>query len=116
MMVTGADHYYTTDPKDMSASGYSFEGITGYLYPVKFAHTIALHHWFNPTLGDNFYTVNEPHLPTPGDGYDYKGIVGYIYQKATRGTAPLLRWYHSIGDHFYTTNSRGIICHNALQH
>lgn len=90
-MRSNPDHYYTTDPKDMSDSGYRFEGITEYLYPEKFAHTIALHHWFNAALGDNFYTVDEPHPPST-DGYDYKDIVGYIYQNAARGTAPLLRW------------------------
>ncbi|KAG0058448.1 hypothetical protein BGZ90_004943 [Linnemannia elongata] len=74
MMITGTDHYYSTDPKSLPASGYYFEKITGYLYPDKFANTVPLHHWFNPILGDNFYTIDEPNLPST-NGYEYKGII-----------------------------------------
>lgn len=107
-MTSKADNYYTTNPKDMSKSGYRFEGITGYLYPEKFANTVPLHHLFHPLSGDNFYTLDKPQTSPNSDGYEYKGKVGYIYRHPTRGTAPLLRWWlMDQGDHFYTTHPSG---------
>lgn len=108
--MSSNDHFYTTDPKDFTASGYRFEGITGYLYPVKFANTIALHHWYNPAIRDNFYTHDEPSGTPSKDGYEYQGIVGYIYRNPEAGTAPLLRWWRpGVGDHFYCTDPKGEI-------
>ncbi|KAI8602432.1 hypothetical protein EDD21DRAFT_371887 [Dissophora ornata] len=104
-----SDHFYTTDPSDFTASGYRFEDITGYLYRDKFANTIALHHWYNPTAYDNFYAEDLPEEPSD-NGYNYLGIVGYIYRDPVRGTVPLLRWYHDdLVNHFYTTDSKGEI-------
>ncbi|KAF9945822.1 hypothetical protein BGZ72_000948, partial [Mortierella alpina] len=94
--MSKSDHFYTTNPKDHSASGYRFEGILGYLYPVKFANTTALHHWHNPTINDNFYTHLGPSEPPSTDGgespstkgYENQGIVGYIYRNPEGGTVP----------------------------
>ncbi|KAF9360449.1 hypothetical protein BGX26_009277 [Mortierella sp. AD094] len=102
------DHYYTTDPKDMKYAGCRFEGIIGYLYPDKFGNTIALHHWHNAILHDNFYTHEPPNKTDAGD-YVYQGVVGYIYRNPANGTVPLLRWWldGEIADHFYCTDPRG---------
>ncbi|KAF8937998.1 hypothetical protein BGZ47_008765 [Haplosporangium gracile] len=54
IVITNPDHYYTANLKDMSDSGYRFEGIAGYLYPENIALTTTLHHWFNLTVCDNF--------------------------------------------------------------
>ncbi|KAG0040217.1 hypothetical protein BGZ82_004462 [Podila clonocystis] len=103
-LTQGIDHFYTTDPIDFTASGYRFEGITGYLYPDKFANTIALHHWYHSIVSDNFYTHEEP-KGSPSGGY--QGIIGYIYRNPAAGTAPLLRWYHETRhDHFYATDPK----------
>ncbi|KAG0284979.1 hypothetical protein BGZ97_008003 [Linnemannia gamsii] len=107
-MTSKADNYYTTNPKDMSKSGYRFEGITGYLYPEKFANTVPLHHLFHPLSGDNFYTLDKPQTSPNSDGYEYKGkvggelapdnyvfegVTGYMYPEPVEGTVPLFRWY-----------------------
>lgn len=116
--VSSPDHFYTTNPKDYTAQGYRFEGILGYLYPTKFANTIALHHWYNSTVRDNFYTHEDPDKSPPADegeapstnGYEYQGIIGYIYRNPEGGTVPLLRWWSATpSDHFYCTDPRGEI-------
>ncbi|MCA9541390.1 MAG: S8 family serine peptidase, partial [Myxococcales bacterium] len=63
-----------------------------------------LYRYWNPRIGDHFYTTNFAELGTGRYGYPYEGVQCQV--NATRGgSVPLHRyWNPKIGDHFYTTN------------
>ncbi|KAF9346146.1 hypothetical protein BGX26_002363 [Mortierella sp. AD094] len=106
---TGVDYYYTTEPKDMSDSGYFFDGIIGYMYggPTMYAHP-AFHHWYNPTGRDSFYTHEYSKGETLESGYVYQGVVGYFSLGPDTDMVPLLRWCLPDGSrHFITTDLKG---------
>ena len=104
------DHFYTTDPNGELApsSGYTYEGIVGYIATSQISGTAALYRWYNSGNGDHFYTTDPNGELAPSSGYTYEGIVGYIATSQISGTAALYRWYNSgNGDHFYTTDPSG---------
>jgi hypothetical protein len=74
-------HFYTTDPSGELASytGYTFEGITGYIATSQLPGTIALYRWSNSRNGDHFYTTNPSGELAPHRGYAYEGVLGYIW-------------------------------------
>ncbi|MCX6674311.1 MAG: hypothetical protein NTY37_11100 [Methanothrix sp.] len=77
------DHFYTTDPSGELAptSGYTYEGITGYIATSQQQGTTALYRWFSTQSGDHFYTTDPSGELAPTSGYAYEGITGYIRQK-----------------------------------
>jgi hypothetical protein len=67
--------------------------------------TVPLHRYWNPTIGDHFYTTNFAELRHGGHGWRYEGIQCYVHRDTGAGLTALHRyWNPSIGDHFYTTN------------
>lgn len=96
-MHPNSDHYYTTNPKDMSDSGYRFEGITVYLNLElrRPDHIVPFYHWYNPTIDDNFYTTEAPEShsysrepdPLAAKGYQYRSLVEYILQNPHSGSS-----------------------------
>ncbi|MCC5601121.1 hypothetical protein [Nostoc favosum] len=65
----------------------------------------AFYRYYNPSIGDHFYTVNFAELGNGNGGYISEGIAAYISTQQDPGTIPLYRAYSgSATDHFYTTN------------
>ncbi len=70
-----ARYLYTSDWNEVgngSAHGFTYEGITGYLYNAPVAETIPLYRFWDKKI--HFYTTSR----TEGWG-NYEGIVGYVY-------------------------------------
>jgi len=104
------DHFYTTDPSGEAApsSGYTYEGIVGYIATSEQSGTTALYRWWNLGSMDHFYTTDPPGEAAPSSGYTYEGIVGYIATSEQPGTTALYRWWNlGSTDHFYTTDPSG---------
>ncbi|MBK8254890.1 MAG: S8 family serine peptidase [Polyangiaceae bacterium] len=72
---------------------------------VTVTSAVALHRYWNPAIGDHFYTTSWSELGPGKHGWNYEGVQCYIYPSAVSGTVPLYRyWNPTIGDHFYTTS------------
>jgi hypothetical protein len=64
-----------------------------------------LHRYWNPTIGDHFYTTNWGELGGGRYGWTYEGVQCDISPIAQPGLVPLYRYWNApAGDHFYTTN------------
>ena len=65
----------------------------------------ALYRYWNPAIGDHFYTTNFAELGQGRHGWHLEGIQCYVFPTRHVSTVPLYRyWNPGIGDHFYTTN------------
>jgi hypothetical protein len=61
--------------------------------------------YWNPTVGDHFYTTNWNELGNGAYGWTFERVAAYIYPTQASGTTPLHQyWNASVGDHFYTIN------------
>jgi len=107
------DHFYTTNETEMNNSisslGYTYEGITGYILPIKEITTVPLYRLYQACQYDHFYTVDKAEADNAVNKYGYtaEGIAGYVYppQNSTCGGVPLYRLYSvTAADHFYTTS------------
>ena len=69
--------------------------------------TLPLYRYWNPQIGDHFYTTNWRELGRGRNGWRYEGVQCHIFPRRIVNTVPLYRyWNPQIGDHFYTTNWR----------
>jgi hypothetical protein len=104
------DHFYTTNPSGESApyTGYTFEGIIGYIATSQQPGTTALYRWSSRRNGDHFYTTDPSGERAPYMGYTFEGIIGYIATSQQPGATALYRWFNHRGYHFYITNPREI--------
>ena len=69
--------------------------------------TVSLYRYWNPRLGDHFYTTNFRELGRGRHGWHFEGIQCKVFPTRQPQTVPLYRyWNPQIGDHFYTTNFR----------
>lgn len=64
---------------------------------------VPLHRYWNPKIGDHFYTVNYNEIGGGKNGYKYEGVQCEILQYQHSGSTPLYRYWNG-KDHFYTTN------------
>jgi hypothetical protein len=67
--------------------------------------TVRFHRYWNPNLGDHFWTTNINELGYyPGNNWQYETQDPlYVYTSAQTGTVPLYRYYHwEDADHLYT--------------
>ena len=107
------DHFYSTNKGELGdgKNGYKCEGIAGFVYPenaIKI-NLVPLHRYFNPKIGDHFYTTKLDELGKDGkDGYRYEGIAAKVfpeYDHTVPNLVALHRYFNTkSGDHFYTTN------------
>ncbi len=69
-------------------------------------HSLApLYRYWNPSIGDHFYTTDFGELGQGRYGWQLDGVQCYVFSTAHPGTFPLYRyWNPGIGDHFYTTD------------
>jgi hypothetical protein len=62
--------------------GYSYEGITGYVYPPSGSSCggAPLYRLYNPTIVDHFYTMSAPERDNAATklGYTEEGTAAYI--------------------------------------
>ena len=66
---------------------------------------VPLYRYWNPGIGDHFYTTNFAELGQGRHGWRLEGIQSYVQPQRATGSQPLYRYWNSgIGDHFYTTN------------
>jgi hypothetical protein len=66
---------------------------------------VPLYRYWNPGIGDHFYTTNYNELGAGRYGWSYEGIQCHVYTTPAVDRAPLYRyWNPTAGDHFYTTN------------
>jgi hypothetical protein len=66
-----------------------------------------LYRYWNPDIGDHFYTTNWSELRWGANGWNFEQQQGWLYDDAFAncGAVGLHRyWNPSIGDHFYTTD------------
>ena len=67
--------------------------------------TVPLYRYWNPGIGDHFYTTNWAELGSGRHGWGFEGIQCYVLPQQRVASVPLYRyWNPGIGDHFYTTN------------
>ena len=81
------DHFYTVDKAESDRAvanlGYSYEGITGYVFPPSDSSCPGAAPWYrmyNPTIFNHFYTMSAPERDNAvaNLGYSYEGIAAYI--------------------------------------
>jgi hypothetical protein len=66
---------------------------------------VPLHRYWNPHIGDHFYTTNWAELGHGTSGWSYEGVQCHVHPTPAAGTTPLHRyWNAAAGDHFYTTD------------
>ena len=66
---------------------------------------VPLYRYWNPGIGDHFYTTNWAELGGGRYGWDYESVQCYVASAPRAGLVPLHRyWNPDVGDHFYTTN------------
>jgi hypothetical protein len=66
-----SDHLYTTNFSEGNISGFTYEGITGYLSTTQVSNSLPLYKFWNATIGDHFYQLSNAAPP------------GYVLQPAT---------------------------------
>jgi len=94
-------HFYTANQDEAAAlkknKGWKYVGITGYVFPVKVAGTVALYRMLKSEFGgtNHFYTtgLQEAIDATNKLGWSAEGVVGYVSKKQIEDTSPLYRLY-----------------------
>ena len=84
--VGKTDHIITTSWAEVetlvSNNGYSYQGVTAYVYPAPQAGcgAVPLYRKYNPKIEDHFYTLTKPDQdPSSQNGYFYEGIAAYVF-------------------------------------
>jgi C1A family cysteine protease len=86
----------------LDAVMWAAEGVTP---PSSTTTKVPLYRYWNPGIGDHFYTTNWAELGAGKYGWGYEGIQCYVANAAGAGLVPLYRyWNPAAGDHFYTTD------------
>ena len=116
--MSGHDHFYTTNLKEIGVInvglagkyGYKYEGVGFRVLANQEEGTTALNRYWHADSTDHFYTTNlkEINVTDVGavgnHGYKLEGTLGFCFSNPTTGTIPLHRYYSKdYIDHFYTT-------------
>ncbi len=66
---------------------------------------VPLYRYYNPYLGDHFYTIDFNNLGYGNYGWSFEWVQCHVFPQQAPGTVPLYRYYNAqLGDHFYTTD------------
>ena len=108
--VNFGDFVYTTDFGELGSGccGYTYLGVSMYIYNAQAEGTIPLYRFYNGTLVKHFYTTNFNELGGDPD-WDYEGVQGFVFAQQESGTVPIQRWlgWRSGGPvHVYVIDSR----------
>ena len=71
------NHFCCTDPNAEGASGWSYEGILGYIACVQFNGTVPLYRYWNNSNGDHLFSLDKN--AEGASGYAHEGITGYVW-------------------------------------
>lgn len=109
--LSNSDLLLTSTPQEetarIKARGYRYGGVAFRLFSPGTPGTTDFHRWFNPTIGDHFYSYN-PDGARRLPGYIYEGSIGNIGTSRLAGTRELYRWVNpKTKRHFYTTDLNG---------
>lgn len=119
--ATRGDHFTTSDPRWIGASGdvRPMGGGSGYVMVrhegtvfrpdrPQPAGTVPLYSFWNPERGDNFLTSDSRWVGlAAADGYTRYRLEGYLYPTARTGTVPLRSfWSASRADNYASTDPR----------
>jgi hypothetical protein len=110
--LSGSDYLYTTNPlgeaSRLQTKGFQNLGIVFRLFNAGTAGTTEFFRWFNPVLGDHYYSSEPVGGGKVLKGYLFEGSIGNIATFRLSGSKELYRWYNpSTGRHFYTTDQGG---------
>ena len=81
------DHFITTSWDEVEtavgANGYTYQGVTAYVYPKAECGAVPFYRQYNPSIEDHFYSTGKPassNSSTTGvNGWFYEGITGYVF-------------------------------------
>jgi uncharacterized protein YcgI (DUF1989 family) len=113
------DHFYTANVGEIGTThvgqsgnhGYTCEGVLGYVSPVEFPGSVAIHRYWNDGTHDHLYTASADEIGTTHvghagkHGYKYEGAVGYAYPAQHHVSAVYRYWNPGNHDHFYTASA-----------
>ncbi len=103
------DHFYTTSATErdnaVSNSGYTYEGVEGFVSSTNFTGSVPLYRLYSPSIDMHYYTTSASDKDDKVAGGFVLENVYYIYPTEAEWTTPL---YHSEDtlntDNFYTTS------------
>jgi len=107
----GADQLFTSqpdkeDPRYIGA--YQRAGLAFRLFGPGTAGTVELYRWYNPAIGDHYYSAERSGGRKNLAGYLFGGAIGNIATIRLPGTRELYRWFNAeTGHHFFTTDVSG---------
>lgn len=100
-------HFYTTEAHE-PVSGWTPEGVSGYVFSSEQPGTVGFYRWRHPESNLHFYTVDPTGEAATALGYVFERIECFVPSDGREGTVPLYRWYHAeSGDHFFTQDKNG---------
>ncbi|KAH9925880.1 uncharacterized protein BXZ73DRAFT_103052 [Epithele typhae] len=84
--ASGTDHFYTTSASERDNAvqiGYTYEGVSSYIYPSALCKSVPFYRLYNPTIVDHFYTtsLSERNNAINNLGYNNEGVAGYVNSK-----------------------------------
>lgn len=107
----GPDQLFTAQPdkEDPNYLGaYQREGLAFRLYSPGTAGTMELYRWYNPSIGDHYYSGERSGGRKNLAGYLFEGAIGNIATIRLPGTKEIYRWFNaSTGHHFFTVDAAG---------
>lgn len=109
--VRDDDQLFSSQPDKEDArylGAYQRSGIAFRLFSPGTAGTVELVRWYNPSIGDHYYSPERSGGRKSLAGYLFEGPIGNIATIRLPSTRELYRWYNpSTGRHFFTTDKAG---------
>lgn len=107
----GSDVLFTAQPEKEDPryiGAYKRAGLAFRLYGPGTAGTAELYRWYNPSIGDHYYSVERGGGRKNLHGYILGGTIGNIATIRLPGTRELYRWFNpETGRHYFTTDAAG---------
>lgn len=107
----GQDILFTAQPEKEDPryiGAYQRAGLAFRLYGPGTAGTGELYRWYNPSIGDHYYSTEKNGGRKNLKGYVFGGAIGNIATIRLPGTRELYRWYNpETGRHYFTTDGAG---------
>lgn len=112
LYIKDLDFVFTSHPQAEAQrflqNGYTKEGIAFRLFAPETPGTTGFYRWFNPDLGDHYYSSDRTGGGQKLDGYVFEGTIGNIATSRMTNTRELYRWFNpSSGRHYYSTDPKG---------
>lgn len=107
----GSDVLFTAQPEKEDPryiGAYQRAGLAFRLYGPGTAGTAELYRWYNPEIGDHYYSAERSGGRKRLQGYIFGGAIGNIATIRLPGTRELYRWFNpETGRHYFTTDAAG---------